>query len=115
MTSPSPWTWATDVLQVDIILTPGGWLDQRQVIQRVAVWNVSLRDETSTYAYAVSLPVAEGDGRHAQLPSGRDLVNDRGELTAGRGHVTHRRSDGAAALVALVLEDFLPTTDKATD
>lgn len=94
------------MLQVDIIIAPGGWMDDAHVIQRIAAWNVSDLAEISDYEYVVSRPLKPGV--IGMTPSGLWLAHNRdnAEFVERTGFITgHKRSDGAIALVAKILAD----------
>lgn len=44
------------MMQVDIEIHPGGWADNKRLIQRIAIWNISDLADVSDYEYAVSRP-----------------------------------------------------------
>lgn len=94
------------MLQVDIIIAPGGWMDGARVVQRIVAWNVSELADVSDYEYVVSRPVPMGT--IGVPPSGRWLASNRhDEHNVERtGSIKgHRRDQSPAALVAKILTD----------
>ena len=91
------------MLQVDIIIAPGGWMDDARVVQRIVAWNVSGLADVSDYEYVVSWPVPMGT--IGVPPSGRWLASNRYDSQVERtGSIKgHRRDQSPAALVAKIL------------
>lgn len=94
------------MFQVDIIIAPGGWMDDARTPQRIVAWNVSQLADISDYEYVVSKAIPMGV--IGKLPSGRWLAGHRDDpefvLCSGSIH-KHARSLSPAHLLLAILED----------